>query len=278
MKPITNSVIKERYRINNENMAIDKASLINQKLCQDINALKQKPVPYASPYLRWSAGIGFFLGLVISVNDTSFDNFGNVFLISIAIGIVIWLLQCESAKSFNKHIDTQKSALEQKAKDAINKAFADADTKTKKEIECYDKAVTTYFRKIKNNRDSLDRMVDFACRLFDDSLMYAENQSSNTERFVVLDFEYTVSTTNILYSNSIGKSDIYDFKTQRYRCLDKDSECEALAAVLAKIICGYVLKKYNSQQGQLKYKNNDARVLLHFEMPNKNFIPATVIV
>lgn len=278
MDPITNSIIKERYRSNNENAAIRKEALINQRLYQDINALKKKNPPFASPYLWWGAGIGLVLGIVIGINSRSFEAFCITWIISFAAGIIIWIFSCSSVESFNRSIDDKKATLEHRAKEDIKKAYDDADNKTREQIERYDKEVSSYFKKIKNNRDSLDRMVDFACRLFDSSLLDATNRSSNTERFVVLDFNYTVSLANIVYTGSVGTIGMYDFKTQRYRSLDKDTECEALAAALMKMIGGYVLKKYNSAQGQLKYGNNDASVSLHFEMPNKNFVPATVIV
>lgn len=278
MNPITNSVIKERYRTNNENAARSKEASINQKLYQDINALKKKNPPFASPYLWWGAGIGLVLGIVIGINSRSFGAFRITWIISFVVGIIIWRVSCSSVESFNTSIDEKKASLERRAKEDIKKAYEDADNKTREQIERYDKEVSSYFKKIKNNRDSLDRMVDFACRLFDSSLLDATNRSSNTERFVVLDFNYTVSLANIVYTGSVGATGMYDFKTQRYRSLDKDTECEALAAALMKMIGGYVLKKYNSAQGQLKYGNNDASVSLHFEMPNKNFVPATVIV
>ncbi len=278
MNPITNSIIKERYRSNNENAAIRKEASINQKLYQDINALKKKNPPFASPYLWWGAGIGLVLGIVIGINSQSFEAFCITWIISFVAGIIIWRVSCSSVESFNRSIDDKKATLEHRAKEDIKKAYDDADSKTREQIERYDKEVSSYFKKIKNNRDGLDRMVGFACRLFDSSLLDATNRSSNTERFVVLDFNYTVSLANVVYTSSVGTTGMYDFKTQRYRSLDKDTECEALAAALMKMIGGYVLKKYNSAQGQLKYGNNDASVSLHFEMPNKNFVPATVIV
>lgn len=278
MKPITNSLIKERYRRNNEDIARSKEASINQKLYQDINALKKRDAPFASPYLWWGAGIGVVLGIAIGVSSRSFGAFVITWIVSFVAGIIIWQASCSSVDSFNKSIDEKKAALEKKAKEDIQKAYAEADKRTREEIERYDKEVAIFFKKIKNNKNSLDRMVDFACSLFDSALSNAANNSSNTERFVVLDFNYTVSMANILYNCSFGHLGVYDFKTQRYRSLDRDTECEALAAALMKMIGGYVLKKYSSVQGQLKYGNNDASVSLHFEMPNKNFVPATVII
>jgi hypothetical protein len=278
MDPIKNSIIKERYRLNNESTALMKETSINQKLYQDINALKKKNRPFASPYLWWGAGIGLALGIFIGINSLSFESFCITWIVFFVAGILIWIFSCSSVESFNKSIDDKKATLECRAKEDIKKVYDDADKKTREQIERYDKEVSSYFNKLKNNRDSLDRMVDFACKLFDSSLVDAINKSSNTERFVVLDFNYVVSLANIVYTSSVGSKGMYDFKIQRYRSLDKDTECEALAAALMKLIGGYVLKKYNSSQGQLKYGNNDASVSLHFEMPNKNFVPATVIV
>ena len=75
-------------------------------------------------------------------------------------------------------------------------------------------------------------MVDFACNIFDSALVDATKMASNAERFIKIDFKYTVSMTNIVYETSVGHSIIYDMKSHRYRNLDKDTECEALAAVL----------------------------------------------
>lgn len=276
MNPITNSVIKERYRTTNEDTARSKEVSINQKLYQDINALKWKNAPYASPYLWGGAVIGLVLGIYVGISSRSFGTFVITWLIAFVVGIIIWRVGCSSVESFNRSVDDKKAALERKAKEDIKKAYEEADKKTREEIERYDREVTNYFKKIKNNRDSLNRMVDFACQLFDSALSEAVSRASNKERFVVLNFNYTVSMVNIIYTG--GAYGMYDFKTQRYRNLDKDTECEALAAALSKMIGGYVLKKYSSVQGQLKYGNTDASVYLHFEMPNKNFIPATVIV
>ena len=222
--------------------------------------------------------LGFFIAIFIGLANQSLSAFGRAWFFSLVGGVVIWGFKYVSIIEYNKSIEEKKLVLNRKAQEEIRKVHEDSDRKTHEEIDNYDREVKTYFRKIKNNRKNLERMVDFACNLFDSALVDAINRASNIERFIVIDFKYTVSMTNIVYESSVGHSIIYDMKSHRYRNLDKDTECEALAAALRKMIGDYILKKYVSNQAQLMYGNNDANVILHFEMPNTNFVPATVII
>lgn len=278
MEPITNSIIKEKFRLYNDDVATMKEREIHDQLEREIKMLYIKSIPPVGDYLVRGAILGFFIAIFIGLANQSLSAFGRAWFFSLVGGVVIWGFKYVSIIEYNKSIEEKKLVLNRKAQEDIRKVHEDSDRKTHEEIDNYDREVKTYFRKIKNNRKSLERMVDFACNLFDSALVDAINRASNIERFIVIDFKYTVSMTNIVYESSVGHSIIYDMKSHRYRNLDKDTECEALAAALRKMIGDYILKKYVSNQAQLMYGNNDANVILHFEMPNNNFVPATVII
>ena len=278
MEPITNSIIKEKFRLYNDDVATMKEREIHDQLEREIKMLYIKSIPPVGDYLVRGAILGFFIAIFIGLANQSLSAFGRAWFFSLVGGVVIWGFKYVSIIEYNKYIEEKKLVLNRKAQEDIRKVHEDSDRKTHEEIDNYDREVKTYFRKIKNNRKSLERMVDFACNLFDSALVDAINRASNIERFIVIDFKYTVSMTNIVYESSVGHSIIYDMKSHRYRNLDKDTECEALAAALRKMIGDYILKKYVSNQAQLMYGNNDANVILHFEMPNNNFVPATVII
>lgn len=278
MEPITNSTIKEKFRLYNDDVATMKEREIHEQLEREIKMLYKKSIPPVGDYLVRGAILGFFIAIFIGLANQSLSAFGRAWFFSLVGGVVIWGFKYVSIIEYNKSIEEKKLVLNRKAQEEIRKVHEDSDRKTHEEIDNYDREVKTYFRKIKNNRKNLERMVDFACNLFDSALVDAINRASNIERFIVIDFKYTVSMTNIVYESSVGHSIIYDMKSHRYRNLDKDTECEALAAALRKMIGDYILKKYVSNQAQLMYGNNDANVILHFEMPNTNFVPATVII
>lgn len=278
MEPITNSTIKEKFRLYNDDVATMKEREVHEQLEREIKMLYKKSIPPVGDYLVRGAILGFFIAIFIGLANQSLSAFGRAWFFSLVGGVVIWGFKYVSIIEYNKSIEEKKLVLNRKAQEEIRKVHEDSDRKTHEEIDNYDREVKTYFRKIKNNRKNLERMVDFACNLFDSALVDAINRASNIERFIVIDFKYTVSMTNIVYESSVGHSIIYDMKSHRYRNLDKDTECEALAAALRKMIGDYILKKYVSNQAQLMYGNNDANVILHFEMPNTNFVPATVII
>lgn len=278
MEPIRNSIIKEKFRLHNEYIATSKERDINSQLDCEIRKLRKKTIPPVTSYLIRGVIFGYFIAIFVGVAYNSLSAFGTGWFFSIVGAVIIWGLRCTSIIEFNKSIEEKKSTLNLKAQEDIRKAHEDSDRKTHEEIDNYDREVKTYFRKIKNNRKNLERMVDFACNIFDSALVDATKMASNAERFIKIDFKYTVSMTNIVYETSVGHSIVYDMKSHRYRNLDKDTECEALAAALRKMIGDYILKKYVSKQVQLMYGNNDANVILHFEMPNTNFVPATVII
>ena len=278
MEPIKNSIIKEQIRLHNDAVATSKERDIHVQLESKIKNLYKRTIPPISSYLMWGGILGYFLAAFMFIVNNSLRAFGIAWFFSLVGGVVIWGFKYVSIIEYNKSIEEKKLVLNRKAQEDIRKVHEDSDRKTHEEIDNYDREVKRYFRKIKNNRKSLERMVDFACNLFDSAIVDAINRASNIERFIVIDFKYTVSMTNIVYETSVGHSIIYDMKSHRYRNLDKDTECEALAAALKKMIGDYILKKYVSKQAQLMYGNNDANVILHFEMPNNNFVPATVII
>jgi hypothetical protein len=278
VEPIRNSIIKEKFRLYNDDVATMKEREIHDQLEREIKMLYKKSIPPVGDYLVRGAILGFFIAIFIGLANQSLSAFGRAWFFSLVGGVVIWGFKYVSIIEYNKSIEEKKLALNRKAQEDIRKAHEDSDRKTHEEIDNYDREVKTYFRKIKNNRKNLERMVYFACNIFDSALVDATKMASNAERFIKIDFKYTVSMTNIVYETSVGHSIIYDMKSHRYRNLDKDTECEALAAALRKMIGDYILKKYVSNQAQLMYGNNDANVILHFEMPNTNFVPATVII
>lgn len=278
MEPITNSIIKEKFRLYNDDVATMKERDIHDQLEREIKMLYKKSIPPVGDYLVRGVILGYFIAIVIGLANQSLSAFGIAWFFSLVGGGIIWGFKYVSIIEYNKSIEEKKLALNRKAQEDIRKVHEDSDRKTHEEIDNYDREVKTYFRKIKNNRKNLERMVDFACNIFDSALVDATKMASNAERFITIDFKYTVSMTNIVYETSVGHSIVYDMKSHRYRNLDKDTECEALAAALRKMIGDYILKKYVSKQAQLMYGNNDANVILQFKMPNTSFVPATVII
>ena len=278
MEPIRNSIIKEKFRLYNDDVAQMKERDIHEQLEREIKVLYKKNIPPIGDYLVRGVIFGYFIAIFIGLANQSLSAFGIAWFFSLVGGGIIWGFKYVSIIEHNKSIEEKKLALNRKAQEDIRKVHEDSDRKTHEEIDNYDREVKTYFRKIKNNRKNLERMVDFACNIFDSALVDATKMASNAERFITIDFKYTVSMTNIVYETSVGHSIVYDMKSHRYRNLDKDTECEALAAALRKMIGDYILKKYVSKQAQLMYGNNDANVILQFKMPNTSFVPATVII
>ena len=109
--------------------------------------------------------------------------------------------------------------------------------------------------------------------------MISHADSGSNMRFVETDFTYQVVRTGIMYSYQsryTNPQDDFNFDKQRFRNLNSDTECEGLAQALAKLTIRRMNKLYPTLSS-INVGHVDAEVILHFKMPNSNFVNATDI-
>ena len=157
----------------------------------------------------------------------------------------------------------------------------------KERIAQHDREVENYFGRLKGRRANLKPMADFGWQHFYGCLKKEAAAVGDREQFLSFKDEIEVSQTGIRFLGWVSRygnpqyTDLvdakFDFKTERYRDMDKASECEALAAVLLLMMADNIRNSPETKQGQITHSNLDARVTIEFRMPNPRFTPARAI-
>ena len=147
MNPITNSIVKERIRQNNESVASTRERQINIQLQAELNQLKYKVKFEFSPF-----GIaGVVLGIILAFAG---EKFSNIFW-GLLIGVAAWFFMNDRVRSYNVEIDKQKQRLKDAANSEIHQEYLSADQRTQREIEEYDRNVKMYAQKVLAKADSI---------------------------------------------------------------------------------------------------------------------------
>lgn len=270
MVPIKNSKNKEEIRKKNEAEAYQKQSAINLRVDADIRkVVDQKP---------YSDGVKLgviFAGVVFGCIAAGFDGF----LIGGVIGaIIVWVLGMQ-VKEHNKSLVAVRQSIRDAGDKEIQKVFADADAKTRKEIQAYDAAVKVTYEKIMKNPGVVQSMVAHNVKMFQRMVSHANTASHM--KFIEAPFTFEVRTTGIYYyyqSNYTNPQDDFDFHKERFRPLQKDTECEGVAEALARMTITEMKKLYPPNSLNITVSHNDATVTLHFKAANKNFVVAKSII
>ena len=272
MNPITNSRIKEGFRLKNESDAGIAAYQIRSATEVEINQLQFKKKHKATLFVI----IGIILGFYLSSTGLEFSGF----CIGVAIGLGLWSFANMRVKTYNQHLEDKKNELHANAEARINDIYYQADQQTLRQINAYDAEVKQYTQKVLGNRDTIKPMVDHVTNMFQRMVSHAD--AGAHKRFIEADFIYTVSKTGISYSyqsSYINPQDDYNFNRERYRDLKSDPECEGLAQALAKLTIQKMKSLYPANSiTSISVDHNDACVTMHFKGANKNFIPARDII
>lgn len=261
MNPITNSNIKEGFRIANEEAASRKIDAINIKANEDIAKLKYKKLDYGN----WGC-----IGAIIGVFTMG---------IGFAVLTIAYFIFKASVTSYNEEIDAMKKKIRDDADADIRRVKREADQKTQREIKAYDEEVKLFAKRIMTKAQALTPMLNHVTMMFERMVSHADKGSHM--RFIETDFIYEVTKTRIAYyyqSTYSNDKDDYDFDKNRYKPLTKDTECEGLSQVIARLSIKQMQLKYPPNSLNVKVEHNDAKVTIHFRVANPNFINSTSIV
>ena len=267
MDPITNSPVKERYRQNNEANARNKEIQIQNKLSQDIASLQMKSKYEA----KWFLICGGIFGIIIAFAGVGFSGV----VIGLVIGLAIWIGLNVGVNNYNKNLEVRKQELQQRAQRDIFEAYNRADQETVRQINAYDNEVKVYSQKILKNAESISPMVDHVTNMFQRMISHAD--SGAHMRFIEADFVYQVVNTGITYSYQsryTNPQDDYNYNRERYRDLKSEAECEGLAQALAKLTASKMKTLYPANSMKISVSHIDAKVTMHFQGANANFVPA----
>ena len=267
MNPITNSPVKEKMRLKNEEDARNREAQIHAALQSDIAALQIKP--YFS---------GMVCGVLVVVCALCGLGFDIGFIAGAIFGAVVYGLLNLFRWYQNKEAESQKQQLRQKAEQLIRDAYAEADRKTQMQIDRYDKDVQQYCQTILRKADTISPMIERTTTMFQRMVSHAD--SGSNVRFVEADFTYTVNMFGIKYayqSRYTNPQDDFNFDKERFRNLTLDTECEGLAQAIAKLTVKKMMGLYPPNSLHITLSHVDAAVTLHFKAANKNFIAAVDI-
>ena len=267
MNPITNSLVKERFRVNNEAIAKNKEIQIQNKLTQDIASLQMKN-KYSA---KWFLICGGVIGIIIAFAGVGFAGV----TIGLIIGVAIWIALNVGVNNYNKNLEEKKRDLQQRAQRDIYEAYNLADQNTVREINAYDNEVKVYSQKILRNAESISPMVDHVTNMFQRMISHAD--SGAHMRFIEADFVYQVINTGITFSYQsryTNPQDDFNFNRERYRDLKSEAECEGLAQALAKLTSSKMKALYPANSMKISVNHIDAKVTMHFQGANANFVPA----
>ena len=267
MNPITNSPVKERYRQNNEAIAQNQERQIQNKLAQDIASLQMKNKYSAT----WFLILGTILGVVIAFAGVGFAGV----IIGAVIGLGVWIALNIGVNNYNSNLEDKKRDLQQRAQRDIFDVYNASEQKTVREINAYDAEVKTYSQKILKNSESISPMVDSVTNMFQRMISHAD--AGAHMRFIEADFTFQVINTGITYSYQskyTNPQDDFNFNRERYRDLKSEAECEGLAEALAKLTMAKMKTLYPANSMKISVSHIDAKVTMHFQGANANFIPA----
>ena len=267
MNQITNSPIKEAMRQQNEDEARNREYQIRNKLNSDIAQIVYKdPIP---------GGVCVALVIVGAVVGTGFGGITG-FFVGGGLGALIYiLLNTVGVSRYNSKADATKRSLEEEAERKIQMAYDEADQRTVKQINAYDKLVKQYCQQILQKANTITAMVQHNTDMFQRMVSHAD--AGSNMRFVESDFTFKVILTGIIYSYKsryTNPQDDFNFDKQRFRNLTKDAECEGLAQALARLTNKKMMSLYPPNSLHITVDHIDAEVTMHFRAANKNFVAA----
>ena len=267
MNPISNSVIKERFRQNNDAIARNEEVQIQSRLNREISELHTKNKYEVGGFLIG----GGVAGIVVALAGVGFAGLA----IGILGGLILWGILNASVNSFNQSIENKKQSLHTAAMREIAAAYDESDRRTVSQINAYDREVKTYSEKILKNADGISPMVSHNADMFQRMISHAD--SGAHMRFVEADFIYEVLKDGVKYiyqSKYTNPQDDFNFNRQRYRDLKSEAECEGLAQALAKLTAAKMKTFYPANSMKINVSHNDSKVTMHFQGANANFVPA----
>lgn len=270
MNQITNSPIKEAMRQQNENEAKNREVQIRNKLNSDIAQLIYKRKFPGSV----CAGLVIGVEILIAIISQSMDGFlmGALIGVAIYIGLNVWV------KKQNAGADAEKIRLQNQAEKEIQNAYAEADRKTVRQINAYDNEVKQYCQRILQKADTITSMIQHNTDMFQRMVSHAD--AGSNMRFVESDFTFKVIVTGVIYSYQsryAKPQDDFNFDKQRFRNLNKKTECEGLAQALAKLTIKKMMSLYPPNSLHITVSHIDAEVTMHYKAANKNFVAAVDI-
>ena len=108
MEPIRNSIIKEKFRLYNDDVAQMKERDIHEQLEREIKVLYKKNIPPIGDYLVRGVIFGYFIAIFIGLANQSLSAFGIAWFFSLVGGGIIWGFKYVSIIEYNKSIEEKK--------------------------------------------------------------------------------------------------------------------------------------------------------------------------
>lgn len=310
MEPIKNSRNKERIRLNAEQDC-------NTKIRSAMQARDKKQSSANSEYRNLCARLNNNFWAILGFYNYDFQEgeslvlellaFGGAAALGTLIGFLLHIstgtmalvvpLAMEAIRIMGSISNVQRRKSAEAARDRIcaqaNREHDDliaqyrreAEAETKRQIAAYEKAVKDNIKRLSEKQAALEPMVQGCLQQFVQYINQTAASFGNTEQYVQLKYELHVhrqelqicGLTNGTYSKNALPPAKLEFLTWRYRFLNTDMECEALATVLTRRIREELLRTYQQQHGQFKASHNDADVTIEFRMPNQNYKSNTVL-
>lgn len=304
MKPIQNSAVKERTRLRNENeanaqiMKIRNAeqqqqARIQSDAQQQEEHIQQKLSANLKPYQQLTDALAVVfivvgvVGLFLFIPSAGF--FSGLFLSAVTGGIVCGGLSYLSAyktKEFQeaahdalRQVDLDRTAKLESLMKSIQKRVVtvqlQADDKTSREIQAYEREVNIYAQKILKSPALIDPIIERTVQMFQRVISHADTASHIP--FIQTYLTFTVNPSGISYqypSQYSNPQSDFNFERERYHNLHTDSECEGLAQAVAKLSKVRMIKLYPPNSIQIQVEHMDAQVTMRFQGANKNYVPA----
>lgn len=267
MNPITNSVVKEKIRQKHHNAAVQTEQQLRERMNNDINSLVPKKKADIKVFLIAGAVVGGIIGVAVGVID--------VIIVGLIIGFIAFIASSISISNYNKELKQKKIRIKDETEKKIRANYDEADQKTMDEIARYKNEVNKYVKVIRAKSSEFDKMVNHTIDMFERMISHSDHGAH--KRFVEADLIYEVSTSGIKYiynSNYSNPKDDFNFNRERFRDLKTDAECEGLAQALARMTYSKMKKRYPPNSMEINIDHMDAKVTMHFQGANKNFVPA----
>ena len=282
------SAVKQRY-YKEEKAAAD--SRYNQR----ISSLKEPKIRIHSgsdldyeDFFRYFGAGGVVVGLAAFIILQDLIKGFLVFLGCLALSAVVYgIVRLIIFPSLDRKNENKRVSYYTRLEDERDKTYQELEKNLKERIAQHNREEENYTARLKDSRANLKPMADFGWQHFNSCLNKQAAAVGDREQFLSFKDEIEVSRTGISFLGWVSRygnpkyTDLvradFDFKTERYRDLDKDSECEALAAVLLLMMEEYIRNSPETKQGQISHSNLDGNVTIEFRMPNPRFTPARAI-
>ena len=157
----------------------------------------------------------------------------------------------------------------------IRLAYEEAEQLTREQMSSYDRDVSRYYKQYsahyKQNPAAMEKMCGYISGILEERIHEGVKDAANYRRFIEAEIVFEVTSRCI----SIADGDAMEFEKARIRELPSEiSVHEAVAALIAGKLNGYVKGRYGNRQGKLSIRHDDAKVTACFTMPNPNYVVA----